>query len=223
VYTYRNDGAPISSIVGEWIRIHDSVSAIIDGERVHVRARVRFAGYPSATYIDNEIYVTNGTEPVISVYRLDGTLARQIRVEMPPEEISPRDRAQVLAALDQDVKRALNPSPGTVPTVDGVASARARRDAPRYAQRKAFWVSIYVDDQGFIWLRRPAASGGSLAADEPTFWVLNPNGEFLGVTRPPGFLRVMRGHLLSVQEDPETAELIPTVHRIHSANDEFRY
>lgn len=50
-----------------------------------------------------------------------------------------------------------------------------------------------------------------------TFLVLSPEGEFLGTTTMPDAGSVSRGHLLTMAEDPETGEHLPTVYRIRAA------
>lgn len=104
-----------------------------------------------------------------------------------------------------------------------------QKTSAQYPEHKAFWSFTHVEEPGgWLWLTVPVPTFGTYVRDSPRiqqqqiFRILNPAGEFIGVTSwPPEVGRfatnVVRGHLLAMVPDPETEEEIPTVYLIRPA------
>ena len=101
------------------------------------------------------------------------------------------------------------------------SSGRLAEPNPRYLDPKAYWQDIRVDDWGFIWLH--ARYPDDLPDGVSRWFVLSPEGEYLGQTISPGWADVQRGHSLAVEDDPETAERMPVVYRIRPAVEGLQY
>ena len=79
------------------------------------------------------------------------------------------------------------------------------RAAVPFPEHGSLWNHLSVDDRGHIWLEahelefERADRGGGC-----TYYVISPEGEFLGTTRAPAMGRVMGGHLMGESTDPAT-------------------
>jgi hypothetical protein len=136
------------------------------------------------------------------------------------------DRAAALAQLEEDYQAVLDPASvhGRMPAAGALEYRRVQRDNPRYADSRAFWVSIDVDDRGYIWLGRPDRAGSFAFLVQPTrFLVLNPDGLVVGETSPPGPGHAERGYWLTVEAHPETGEYRPSLYKIVSRSPEIVY
>ncbi len=226
VRTQDDQGNSLAEITGTWVDRDATATVTLNGVPEPMRLTLRFAGYPDVAYSrEHGIYMTNGIDGEVVVYDLAGSIERRLRLQGFDQEITDGDRLAAQAALDQAYETALSPPPGTISLgSQAIERARARRDNPRFASRRALWLSIDVDDRGFVWLGRPDASGSQGLKFSPTeYWILSPEGEFLGTTRPPSTGQATTGHFLTLESDPDTFEHLPTVYRIHPQVEGLRY
>jgi hypothetical protein len=112
------------------------------------------------------------------------------------------------------------------------ASARTVRDNLAFGEYVPFWTTVTVDDAGYCWLGLYEPSMRKEEAGGSAFRVISPEGEYVGDTRWPLVamadylvrgVTIARGHLLAIERDSETYEMIPTVYRISSSVAGFRY
>jgi hypothetical protein len=107
-----------------------------------------------------------------------------------------------------------------------IAMRKAQKEALTFSKLKPAWTSMQVDDWGYCWLAIPETSQERRDAGGTQYRVLAPDGRYLGITRWPTTLvnaRVSGGHLLVVENDPDTREPIPTVYSISAAVAGFRF
>lgn len=197
------------------------------GEERRARRILNYASFPHALLVGSEeVVLSSGVEPVLSWYNLAGMLLRQARFDI-PVEISERERAAVVSAIDEAI---------AVADEDGDESKammwRKERETLVFAERSAPWSIIKVDDAGYLWLFNRFGASGVAAERQHAYKVriASPEGEYLGDTTLPPMpsnavvgARVAHGLLLVILEDPETEEAVPTVYRIREAIEGFRY
>ncbi len=189
---------------------------VIAGQEVPFWWNMPFAAEPHVQYVpEYGVLLATGLEPVLRWHNLDGTLAREIRMDLPPSSVTPEERSAFVADLDRQIEEAEGRREN---------SLLSRKNGLVFPEAKALWSSVSVDSYGYIWLRVPEsreereASGGGYE-----YHVLSPEGEYLGVTRRPSIGQVVNGHLLWFVTDPDTDEELPTVWRLIPQVEGFRY
>jgi hypothetical protein len=185
-----------------------------------------YSGVAQATYLParQEILVTDGMEPVLNLYRLDGSLQSRIRVDIPQEKVSQEEKNALIAIFDRSIEeaRALEGPQGQV----ALLRARSAREILIVPDKKAWWAAFTVDDKGYYWLLHPKVRIGQTGNRAKRVRVLSPEGEYLGDTTWPETYtggNIVRGYFLSVRLDPDTEDWIPTVYRMIPAVDGFDY
>jgi len=85
-----------------------------------------------------------------------------------------------------------------------------------FADYHPFWASISVDEDGYLWLRKPEVYADWEPEKKyyPVFRVLNPEGEYLGDSTQLHRGTVSRGKLLTQQSDEETGEVSFIIYEI---------
>jgi len=175
-----------------------------------------YAPQPNAQYVaDRGVLLSTGAEPTIWWYRLDGTVTGKVSLDLPVQTISQQEKDDYLKRIDNRIEQS-----------EGMAkeSAKLQRRSIKFPDTKAYWTDITVDDGGYIWLQIPESEEEKerLGSSFP-YYVLNPEGEYLGTTRVPALGQIRRGHLLTIVTDTETDAQIPTVYRILPAFEGLRY
>ncbi|MFC1628285.1 6-bladed beta-propeller [Gemmatimonadota bacterium] len=220
------------------------------------RHRLPFAPFPAARYVPGRgIVLTTGEEPVLEWYDLEGNLTGRVTIETPPVPVTAEDEqlfekgyGNTLLATEQDdgrtrrAGRNLNQSPRNrreMMEMMEAVSARGRLESmKRYMtlpKTKAFWDHLFVDDSGCTWLRVPENYNWGPEAVQHRYWIVSPEGEFLGSTQtPPTFptrnfqeqfraVPLEHGHFMSVKRDEATGAWRLTVYRVTSAIPGFSY
>jgi len=163
------------------------------------------------------LLLSNGVEPKLDWYNEKGVLYWEIRLDLPPEQVSDQERNAIIRRADEEVQ---NASEQNRP----VAVTKAARDALKIPDKKAFWGRVMFDDKGFIWLQKPEPWVDMQEAGGFEWRVLNPEGEYLGDTRLPWRSgMVVSGRFLGYTELEDTGERIPTVFLIRPAVEGLEY
>lgn len=161
------------------------------------RPDVPFIARPFTKYLpDGSVLLTDGVEPVLWWHWLDGSIRKRIDLGISPRSVTRQDIDRFYHDLDEQF---------------AAADENQRiylgwlRNAVIFPEYRTLWNHIYVDDAGYIWLEgfemdfeRWDRGGGF------TYYVLNPEGEYLGTTRAPAVGLVTRGHFMGELYDRET-------------------
>ncbi len=139
--------------------------------------RLPFAPLPVAVYHSTKgVLLSTGNEPVLTWYDFEGKQIQRINIEAEPELITASDHQifeqryrEYLLDLDEDMQM----------VVEGI------KNYLLLPNRKAFWNLVSVDDAGFYWLRREDSYIWENGNIRFTYWILSPEGEFLGTTTAP--------------------------------------
>jgi hypothetical protein len=181
------------------------------------RPAVPYVARPQGRFVpDGSVLLTDGVQPVLWWYEMDGSVRRRIEVGTPPRTIGEEERDRFLRDLDQ--RRAASTSSSEIQNLTYQAEM-----AP-FPEHGSLWCHIMLDDHGCIWLEghqepfEQQEQGGGV-----TYYLLSPQGEFLGTTRAPGAGRVMRSHLMGEVPDPDTDRVEHVVWRLVPAAEGFTY
>ncbi|MGD8815985.1 MAG: 6-bladed beta-propeller [Acidobacteriota bacterium] len=216
MYLVDADGAELASAATSWVVTGEELEGA-DCERP-VFLNHFFTTLPWAAYDpDYGFVLVDPTRPEVPIYDDSGALRRILRVDVPERRVTEDDRAWARERLDDVVSRAEAGTRYPTPCI-----ARAQRDNPRFADPKNLWSRPVIDDNGFLWLWI-VDDRDSTAEGTPRYAVFSPEGEYLGMTRAPGWAQLYHGHLLARNVDPETEETVPTVYRIRAAVDGLVY
>jgi hypothetical protein len=150
--------------------------------------------------------MTTGTEPVLRWYNLDGTTARSIALDLPPQPVTAEDKAAFVHAMNERIEVQQN--------AQMKQFLQAQLDAVLFPEQKAYWSSVSVDDAGFIWLGILETSGQTGQRTGNAYRLLAPSGEYLGDTRAPYPGHAEDGCYLAVVVKEDTGERIPTIWRL---------
>ncbi len=191
----------------------------IEGERMELPGWMPmvFAPRPEADYMPGSgVLLTTGKEPVLSWYRTDGTCYRRITLDIPVRPLTDKEKNDYLTQLDSRIDE----------QEEGrfKVSLRRARKTMVFTETKGCWSSVMVDDAGYIWLQVPESREERQAAGSGYLYrLLDPSGEYLGLTRLPAEGEIRQGCLLAIDFDPDTDEEIPTVWRLIPQVEGFRY
>jgi len=218
VNTFRQIQVTVTSSTGDtlWSYLSDK---IVEGKMLP-RRRGNVMGYsplpkpfnplPRALYSRGKgVMVTTGEEATIEYLDIDGGVYHRVEIDLPYLPVNSEDERQY-----EDDYRTRNLESGSMET----SEIETRIRQIEYPENKAFWTHMLVDEIGYIWLQIPDYWEGSGNAEEGlTYRVINPEGEYLGITKfPPGQGIISHGHLLQTQIDPDTDELKILVFNIRS-------
>ncbi len=170
-----------------------------------------YQGQPSAAYHPGKgVVMSTGTEPVLTWFDLNGEIIQSIRLNIPPEPVTPEERSIIMARLDQEIEDADHPMLEAIRI--------EQKKIAEIPKTKGYWCSLVVDDAGFIWAQKPYPYYLDEYPEGSTFLIFSPEGEYLGITVVPTVWgTVSRGHFLSIDSDKETGLSIPNVYKIHPA------
>lgn len=188
---------------------------------------LRFGPLPRVTFAPNRgIYLTTGLPPEIDWYNLDGRLIRKIKILFVSQSVSVADREKVKDYFNDQISEA---GAQVQSEFSGQLSAEfleSQRDNSRFAELKAHWMNIQVDDNGYIWLQKYETAGAyTFSTQIREYYVLSPEGEFLGSTSIPevDFATFGDRYVLASITEQTTGEMIPTLFRIMSNAAGFKY
>ncbi len=184
---------------------------------------IRFSPNPQAYYAPNRgIYLSTGLPPEIDLFGLDGSHLKKIRILLETEPVTAGDRAFVRSYYNELIAN-IDTRVGSEFAERGPAPAELYeqiRDSAVFANVKAHWIATFVDNSGFIWLKKPERTGESTYETyNHEYYVLSPEGELLGLTTTPmiDFGYVSNGYLQASISDSDTGEMVPTIFRIKPA------
>jgi len=165
---------------------------------------------------DFGIILTTGEEPAFEFHDLQGRLNRIVRLDIPAEPVTNRERRAWAAAERQLLEQ-------TPP--ERISSERDRLRHVEFNDPKGFWTDVTVDEYGYIWAERPGYTFQAItrAGISYEYLVFSPEGEFLGITNLPGTSAISRGHLITRQDNEETGGIEMVVYRIQPAVEGLRY
>ncbi len=213
------------------------------------RHRLPFAPLPVARYVPGRgIVLTTGEEPVLEWFDLDGTPISRVRIDALPDEITAEDetdfevgwRRALQEVTNEERARERSRSQNRPPRnrrelmeMMETISARGRLESmKRYMtlpRTKAFWDHLFVDEAGFTWLRVPDEYHWGSGAVRHRYWILSPEGEFLGTTLTPPTMPTVNfqeqfravplahGHFMGITSDESTGTWRLTVYRVTPA------
>ena len=189
----------------------------IEGETGPISIPIPFNAWPNAEYVYGKgILVTTGEEPVLYWYKLDGTLIQKVILDLAPRLVTSLEKNAHIAEVNRQIDEATTELRRNL--------FIAEREGLIFPETKSFWSGVLVDDKGFIWLRvTESPDERELAGGGRAYYVLSPEGEFLGTTRTPANGQVVQGNFLAIVTDPETEEQVPTVWRLVPAAEGFIY
>ncbi len=189
----------------------------VDGATGIISNPIPFNAWPNAEYVYGKgILVTTGEEPVLYWYKLDGTLIQKVILDLAPRLVTSQEKNAYIAEVNRQIDEAT--------TELRRNSFIAEKEGLIFPETKSFWSGVLVDDEGFIWLRvTESPDERELAGGGRAYYVLSPEGEFLGTTRTPANGQVVQGNFLAIMTDPETEEQVPTVWRLVPQAEGFIY
>ncbi len=142
----------------------------------------------------------DSAHPELRWYDLTGNLRRIIRLALEREPVTEEDRRQVFRHLQEVIETAPNPV--------ARENTEAQKEHAEFAEYKAFWDDVYVDDLAYIWLEDlyqypMMAERTGLRG----YRILNPAGEYIGRTElPDSKVSICQGCVLTIQGNEETGE-----------------
>ncbi len=146
-----------------------------------------------------------------------GETRRIMKIELPAEEVTQDEMRVVRQQWDKRVEDARGDQ------FEGYY--KQYRRLLEFANPKAYWSNVLIDDNGFIWLAHHrdvhSESSGPFSLN---FRLISPEGEYLGdVTWPTRSSRISMGHILGISENEETGELDYVIYRAESTMPDFAY
>jgi hypothetical protein len=146
--------------------------------------------------------------PQLDIISLDGQIHRRIRIDMGDQSVTEEDRQALIDQLDKMIEDA--PQDQTREIME------EQRKGLQFGEKKAPWSSLKYDDQGYLYLTPQVSSEASPdSAETVGYMVVSPDGEYLGITKPPaGRIEIIGGRMLVNHSDPETGEFTLTVYDI---------
>ena len=168
------------------IRIKYAFSTPGHGKGGMSRPDMPFTARPFGRYFhDGSVLLTDGVEPVLWWYWLDGSIRKRIDLGLSMQSVTQQDIRRFYRDLDEQI---------TTADDNTKVYLEWMRNAVVFPEYKTLWNHISVDDEGYIWLEgyemdfEQRDKGGGF-----TYYLLNPEGEYLGTTRAPAVGRIIRG------------------------------
>lgn len=170
------------------------------------------------TIIDRNrgILLTSGKEPELQWFDFSGVERYRIQLDLPVNRITPGIQRTFIRWNEERRKEQIVISEG--------AGAGGSRLQPRFPEICGYWNYVMVDDSGFIWLRDVWGNRIGSRNDGYTFFIISPEGEYLGKTELPvseGY--ISQGYLIGIEVNQGSGERIPTVWQISSNIRDLKY
>ncbi len=172
-----------------------------------------FSSEPTAMVIPgNRFLLTTGDRPELAIIDIEGDFIRKIRLAFPPRRVTREMKDAYWQAEEERltrVGRKLDPS------------VKANTVFP---EKAGWWNRVIADDAGYLWLQDVTSNPGWLADRLWRYFVIDPEGCFLGYVEMPGETgRIENGMYYAIVKNPETGEVVPTVFQIVSALEGVTY
>ena len=149
-------------------------------------------------------------------YRLDGTLEQKVTLDLAPRFVTRQEKDTRIAQINKQIEDAYSELQRNYYI--------ATRDGLLFPDTKSYWYDVFVDDRGYIWLQiTESPEERQLAGSGRAYYVLSPEGEYLGRTRAPAIGNVVQGCYLAILTDPDTDDEVPTVWRLVPQAEGFKY
>ncbi len=189
-----------------------------EGEENPIALPIPFSARSDAEYVAGRgLLLTNGAEPILWWYSLDGTLEQIVTLDLIPRNVTEQEKDTRIAQISRQIEEA-----------DSELRRNyyiATREGLVFPETKPYWDDVLVDDRGYIWLHiTESPEERQLAGGGRAYYFLSPEGEYLGRTRAPAIGYVVQDcYLLGFTSHPETDERIPTVWRLAPVAEGFIY
>ena len=166
---------------------------------------------------DQRIMSYHTGKPDLLWYDTRGQLVRKVTMDIEHAPVSDPERVAIIGRLDRRITDADNDRRR--------AMTRATREGTVIPEYKPYWMSVQVDEYGFLWLERVYDSTIPTSERGPaTYMILSPEGEYLGDNVHPHTRgNVSRGHFLAITTDPETDKIDLVVYRMIPVPGGFSY
>ena len=190
----------------------------VQDEESRISLPIPFNARPNAEYVAGKgLLLTTGAEPVLWWYRLDGTLEQKVTLDLAPRIVTEQEKNARIAQINRQIRNA-----------DSDLQRNyyiATREGLVFPETKSYWDIVIVDDRGYIWLQiTESPEERQLAGGGRAYYILSPEGEYLGRTRAPVIGNVVQDcSLLGFYTDSGTDERIPTVWRLIPQAEGFVY
>ena len=190
------EGEELGEAATEPIRILYALDTPGQGKGGQSRPPMPYIARPQTRILEDcSVLLSDGVRPMLWQYEPDGSLRRRIETGVTPRRIRETERERFYRDLDERIAEA---------DEDEARYLLLERAAVPFPEYGSLWGRIFTDEYGFIWLeeyQEPfeiSDRGGGVS-----YYLLSPEGEYLGTTRAPGSGRVMRGHLLGEVVDAQ--------------------
>ncbi len=218
-WVFSTEGDTLSMVRTPDVHVGREVQANMGGRRFPYQVRFPFVALPQILIKRPDRIVTlNGNTGILKHHRIDGSIAKVVRIAVPKDPVTESDRSTLEAEYDKKIKeaKARSSEPAAAEFLAQYELPKAHLEYPEY---KAYWTWAMRDEAGYFWLQLPEEHPfESGVSRNLSYRVVSPEGAYLGDTTWPtvfdGQVRVSRGLLLTIKEDRETGDLIPTVYRI---------
>ncbi len=184
------------------------VAVSIGDQSITISAPYPFAPRSQAFFVpDVGVVVMASYTPQLDILDLDGR-HRRIRIEMGDLSVTEEDRQTVYDAYDKVMEEA--PEEQTREIMEDQLKGL------QFGETKAPWSSFKFDDQGYLYLTlMNPTEVMAYSTVSVGYMVVSPEGEYLGITRPPvGSAAISGGRILVNDSDSETGEFTLTVYDI---------
>ncbi len=201
-----------------WIKMLETISYTIMGRSMTGPTPLAYGPWPTATYHPlHGIILSPSILPELHLFDNTCHPVGLIRLAMEAEPVTQSDRA---AARQEVLSR--------VDTVDESLRETVQTQAENmpFADHKAFWSLVEIDSDGYFWLDTGLFPALALILEgSHTCRILSPEGEYLETTVRPytSGSSISNGRLLTLEENPDTGEINPTIYRIQSEIEGFIY
>ena len=212
---HESAGDTVAVIETHQSRVGMFIETVIGESRMMRSQGIPFTAIPVLQYVSGRgVLLSEGTVPEIDWYDLTGRLVSRYRLEMAPRPVTSelRSRYREKNRAEREIEAE---NEGVKPPV---------MPDPSFPDHAAYWDRIIVDDAGYLWLHDGLDEVTRNEGDSWKFHVVDPAGCYLGIVDlPVRSGRIMKGFLLGIVTDPETDERVPTVWRLISHADGFKY
>lgn len=174
------------------------------GEKGAIRSNtpLYLAPSPTVRFTKNwHMLISTGRTPMIREYGPNGRLLKEIFLHGIKAQIEDEE----VQRLEEVYRERKSRSQGFMREI-----WEARIKGLRFPDKPAVWEDVFVDQWRFIWLRHPRRITDTTIGQK--FFILSPDGEFLGTTTAPvAGGQPSGGRYIGIVQNDTTGQQIPTV------------
>lgn len=213
IITLNTDGHTLAHIQSAYIPTFYSYSV---GSR-NIHSAFSYLARPVVTYTPQHgILRSIGTEPIIELFDIYGVITKRIVLDLPREEVTRQDKD----SAKENVRRRTEFDFLALPA-EAVDQEIENMQFPKW---KSYWESVYVDENGYFWLRNWTSTTSLFRTGGHRYRALSPDGEYLGDTRWPGIDGTIAGNkLLTWIINLQTGEGTPVIYQMVPVPEGFTY